>query len=521
MCSVCVETNDVFEELREDNNRLLNELIFAEKCLKKFNDFKVFIDSILDKISIDLNDKQKYEELKNNIDNSLSQRSVLSSLKSENETEINEEFSDNFDNNISETESNESEIKISDRRPLKSKRKTDISVNDNCNRKLNKTNKSMKTRTRKYVRCVQSNGLFVCPVDGCEYKTKRRDGITNHRQIHDKKIKCSHSGCDYRTYRMCALKLHMNRLHLNEESIPGLSSDLFRCDFDGCSFMTYRPLSLTVHKSKTHSEQKYYCPYSGCDYITTSKPQINVHLRRIHFSDEVKCPHSGCDYKSIRHNLKPHLRQIHNSVEEIPISEKFIEDFMLHSKKTRFTKHICHYEGCGKQFNKRHNLNLHVRYFHEQDSKELLKCEYQGCKYSNVNPNNLRRHIAIRHLEKTLKCDYPGCSYGTALRKILTQHKKIHAKDKPFACDWPGCQYKSRRKSTMDSHSVSHTNQYTVSCIWPNCDKKFKTKQHMRAHLLIHKGEKRHVCHWPGCQYRCITSGNLKIHMNNRHKNVS
>ena len=188
MTLVWAETNDVFEDLSEENKRLINELICAEQCLKKFNDLKVFIDSLLDKISIDLNDKQRYEELKNDIDNSLRQRSVLSSLKSENETEINEEFSDNFDNNISETESNESEIKITDRRPLKNKRQSDISTKYICHQKPNKTKKSFITsKRRKYSQNIKSNELFVCPVDGCEYRSYIKEKYRRHKQIHSEK----------------------------------------------------------------------------------------------------------------------------------------------------------------------------------------------------------------------------------------------------------------------------------------------------------------------------------------------
>ena len=37
---------DVFEELTEENQRLLNELVFANKCLNIFIEIKTFVNSM-------------------------------------------------------------------------------------------------------------------------------------------------------------------------------------------------------------------------------------------------------------------------------------------------------------------------------------------------------------------------------------------------------------------------------------------------------------------------------------------
>ena len=149
MSSVLIEFNDVFEELTEENDRLLNELIFAENCLKMFIEFKTFIELVLDKNSIDLNDKQRYEELKNDIDNSLSQRSVLSSLKSENESNFNQKFSDNFDDNITDFESSETELQLSDEILAIKQEVVNTSTENTSNRSPYKTKESFKTYFRR------------------------------------------------------------------------------------------------------------------------------------------------------------------------------------------------------------------------------------------------------------------------------------------------------------------------------------------------------------------------------------
>ena len=57
--------NDILEELHEENNRLLNELLFAHKCITKSLEFKEFIDlfakQFIDKMNPNV--KKRYEEL--------------------------------------------------------------------------------------------------------------------------------------------------------------------------------------------------------------------------------------------------------------------------------------------------------------------------------------------------------------------------------------------------------------------------------------------------------------------------
>ena len=682
MSSVLIESNDVFEELAEENDRLLNELIFAENCLKMFIEFKTFIELILDKNSIALNDKQRYEELKNDIDNSLSHRSVLSSLKSENtenESNFYQQFNDHFEDNITEFESSEQELPFSDeilairqevvntstentsnRSPYKAKESfktyfrqkygrrkasnklfvcpvfackyssdirknylthkqihsekkfecshpgcdyrsykksitdrhmkrmhssrkerqenTNTSDKINSNGSTNKTKKSFKTsKLGKSGQTVVSKKLFVCPVDGCEYRSYVRKWFTNHKwRIHsEKKIKCSYSGCDYRSTMKCNIRRHVKRKHLSEvvESIPGLSTDLFKCDFEGCSFVTYRSKAFSVHKS-THLDKKFKCPHSRCDYTSVDK-RMTYHLRTVHRSqqeEQFECPHSGCDFKHFRNEMRQHLRRVHMKCDkERTISEQYIRDHLLSKRKTKF---VCHYEGCGTKFSCYYRLNQHINKRH---TKELLKCEYQGCDYSDTNPLKLQNHLTIRHLEKTLKCDYPGCSYSTALQKYLTQHTKIHSEYKPWACDWPGCEYRATKKSNLTDHMKIHTNTNTkeqYKCPFDGCDKTFKWKQsfinhkqsiHIRSqeyscecpgceyktynrkmmlnhklfhtddkpiecdwpgcefnsfnrqtmlnHRIVHSDDKPFACHWPGCQYRTKMKHSLKLHM--------
>ena len=59
-----ININDIFNELKEENKRLLNELLFADKCLKCLTEFKLFVDLVINKINnyLEENDILKYRE---------------------------------------------------------------------------------------------------------------------------------------------------------------------------------------------------------------------------------------------------------------------------------------------------------------------------------------------------------------------------------------------------------------------------------------------------------------------------
>ena len=73
-----IDINDVLEELSEENNRLLNELLFANKCLKMFIQFKTFVDFISNKFKLNLetNELEKYEEFNEDINQIVVKRNL-------------------------------------------------------------------------------------------------------------------------------------------------------------------------------------------------------------------------------------------------------------------------------------------------------------------------------------------------------------------------------------------------------------------------------------------------------------
>ncbi len=62
-----IKVNDIFDELIEENKRLLNELLFANKCLNVFIDFKTKLNVIFDDLRLKLNSNEikLFEDLDN------------------------------------------------------------------------------------------------------------------------------------------------------------------------------------------------------------------------------------------------------------------------------------------------------------------------------------------------------------------------------------------------------------------------------------------------------------------------
>ena len=71
-----VSVNDIFDELFNENKRLLNELKFAKKCVEVLNEIKVFFDSNSNEIKLNLvsNQLKVFNDLCETIDKIIEQK---------------------------------------------------------------------------------------------------------------------------------------------------------------------------------------------------------------------------------------------------------------------------------------------------------------------------------------------------------------------------------------------------------------------------------------------------------------
>ena len=116
-------------------------------------------------------------------------------------------------------------------------------------------------------------------------------------------------------------------------------------------------------------------------------------------------------------------------------------------------------DSCGKQFEKRHIMNRHIRLKHSEKERKhpctvcnksfftnsdlkkhfeshqgkIMPCEFCGKLFSCMN--NLRTHL-VYHQDPKFSCTFEGCNKKFFARKLLRAHTKVHQGQKDFACEY-------------------------------------------------------------------------------------
>jgi hypothetical protein len=123
-----IEINDLFDELINENKRLFNELLFAQKCIKLLEKYRNYLNNIYINCKCDQNIENKL----NFNDLEIEYKCVFDNeLKLEINEEINNKFINNFNNN---NKDNELIDNNSDKKPKINYKKKRI-VNNNLNEK--------------------------------------------------------------------------------------------------------------------------------------------------------------------------------------------------------------------------------------------------------------------------------------------------------------------------------------------------------------------------------------------------
>lgn len=86
-------------------------------------------------------------------------------------------------------------------------------------------------------------------------------------------------------------------------------------------------------------------------------------------------------------------------------------------------------ETCGKSFNRRSRLTLHIRYVHE--GAEPFMCTV--CNKALLRKEDVQRHHIVHSGVKAHEC--PICKKKFAMKSSLKIHLLTHTKEPPRACD--------------------------------------------------------------------------------------
>ena len=297
-CEIVV--NDV---LNEENKRLLEELLFANKCLKVLNEFKNFVElnSNQFKLNLEENNKKIFEDLSEKVKRVLNEKNNYSM-----------NFNDKTSIEVKNKEiiiNNNKKINISKILILKNPIKVNVKHNNNYNKKLGEKRCHSKNSNDKYSievkreeNCFDDNGSeemisnknksrtkaiissnrLSCDWPGCEYRTNGRDrtghreALRKHSMIHsEKKYVCDYHDCQYRTESTALLRVHIDS-HEKPKTLKHNEKRRFECQTCGKTFATNNLLYCHIKKTHDVFDEPVVCGIDDCD----KRFKNNIYLTR-------------------------------------------------------------------------------------------------------------------------------------------------------------------------------------------------------------------------------------------------
>ncbi|XP_074320625.1 transcription factor IIIA-like [Silene latifolia] len=243
------------------------------------------------------------------------------------------------------------------------------------------------------------------------------------------------------------------------------------CEECGVSFK--KPAHLKQHLLSHSFERPFVCPVDDCNASYRRKDHLNRHLIQ-HDGKLFKCPADNCTKEfTIHGNIARHLKEFHEG-KPGPTD--------VHEEEKR---HICQKTGCGKEFKYASQLQKHEE-CHVESSEAF--CADPNCMKAFVNREYLRDHMRSchqyiicevcgsnhlrknykRHLQshdnntnEVLKCNFEGCNRSFTTSSNLRQHvKAVHLNLRPFACSVPNCGMRFAFKHVRDNHEKSFRHVY-------------------------------------------------------------
>ena len=259
-----VLVNDIFDELFNENKRLLNELLFADKCIKVLNKIKRFLDLNSNEIKVNLVSKQlkAFNDLLQTIEEVFREKNSFVIEVKEEVIEKNIRFNKRIKSSVKK---NPKLIIIKEKN--KSNDKNTIKV------------VSMKKNEIKRIETKADNNLinsqWVCDYEDCGQRFRGEKSLRYHLWRHQKAVesernKCQYPGCTFKCNHITKLVLH-ERKHTGETP--------FECN--ECHNKFKSEVNLRLHTEKIHEllSEPIVCTVDDCNRQFRSEASFKAHQK--------------------------------------------------------------------------------------------------------------------------------------------------------------------------------------------------------------------------------------------------
>lgn len=241
---------------------------------------------------------------------------------------------------------------------------------------------------------------FECKPCLCFFQTGKK--LQEHKiKIHGhslfKYISCSMSFKDKDSYDVHNFETHNvpPSVSKSHEIVSATMQQMGECDVPNCFFRSQSNQSLQVHKINMHSIWPTTCHLCGKGYFSDTHLKQHVQAHKTDVQGVIKCLHGNCKATfAVQTDLRMHMSQ-HMSQCNVPgctFASKSYRDIYMHKTSLHaIWPHYCRL--CGNGFHNSVNLQQHMT-SHENEDREVIKCNFAGCKQTFDSETELEKHAA-------------------------------------------------------------------------------------------------------------------------------
>ncbi|XP_069699987.1 zinc finger protein 585A isoform X4 [Periplaneta americana] len=369
-------------------------------------------------------------------------------------------------------------------------------------------------------RLSDDDTCYTCSV--CQAKFCNVDVLVEHKRVHPNTHTCATCG-----------KVLRNLPSLRRHQLSHNSERPYRCNWCPKAFTCKS--SLEYHQYSHSKHYGYYCQECGEDFMEWYEITEHVEKNHTSPNEMLTCSICDCRLAAGKEFLT-HYRACHVSKENedtakrrsnvtCPVCHKVFSQpsalsrhLKLHNPLTRH--HIC--ELCGEVVLRRDQILEHARRHYgdelpdnykklsEQGSRyrdslvrRSFMCEYCGREFNKKL--NLQLHVRRHTGERPYGCQLCGKAFYT--NQQLAIHVRQHTGERPYACGI--CPKTFTGPTALYIHRKLHDKVKRHIC--PHCGKRFFWKSAFVGHIRLHTGERPYRC--TICNKAFTLKGKLNLHL--------